>query len=141
MRDINSALLQAYYEVIDDLDIPVFEGEEPDDVKHKIYAVLSDVINIESSTDNSSDTTSTIQISVHSWEYKYNNSKTLNSAVDDIIQAIKPTSTSVLDLSQFNLQMMNLTIQTDRTERFGEIGGKIFISRILVFKQNIFVIS
>lgn len=141
MRDINSALLQAYYEVIDDLDIPVFEGEEPDDVKHKIYAVLSDVINIESSTDNSSDTTSTIQISVHSWEYKYNNSKTLNSAVDDIIQAIKPTSTSVLDLSPFNLQMMNLTIQTDRTERFGEIGGKIFISRILVFKQNIFVIS
>jgi hypothetical protein len=141
MRDINSALLQAYYEVIDDLDIPVFEGEEPDDVKHKIYVVLSDVINIESSTDNSSDTTSTIQISVHSWEYKYNNSKTLNSTVDDIIQAIKPTSTSVLDLSEFNLQMMNLSIQTDRTERFGEIGGKIFISRILVFKQNIFVIS
>jgi hypothetical protein len=140
MRDINSALLQAYYEVIDDLDIPVFEGEEPDDVKHKIYAVLSDVINIESSTDNSSDTTSTIQISVHSWEYKYNNSKTLNSTVDDIIQAIKPTSTSVLDLSEFNLQMMNLSIQTDRTERFGELGGKIFISRILIFKQNIFVI-
>ena len=141
MRDINSALLQAYYEVIDDLDIPVFEGEEPDDVKHKIYAVLSDVINIESSTDNSSDTTSTIQISVHSWEYKYNNSKNLNTAVDSILQAIKPTSTSVLDLSPFNLQMMNLSIQTDRTERFGEIGGKIFISRILVFKQNIFVIS
>jgi len=141
MRDINSALLQAYYEVIDDLDIPVFEGEEPDDVKHKIYAVLSDVINIESSTSNSSDNTSTIQISVHSWEYKYNNSKTLNSAVDDIIQAIKPTSTSVLDLSAFGLQMMNLSIQTDRTERFGELGGKIFISRILILKQNIFVIS
>lgn len=141
MRDINSSLLQAYYEVIDGLDIPVYEGEEPDDVKHKIYAVLSDVINIESSTSNSSDNTSTIQISVHSWEYKYNNSKLLNSAVDDIIQAIKPTSTSVLDLSAFNLQMMNLSIQTDRTERFGELGGKIFISRILIFKQNIFVIS
>lgn len=141
MRDINSALLQAYYEVIDGLDIPVYEGEEPDDVKHKIYCVLSDVINIESSTDNSSDTTSTIQISVHSWEYKYNNSKNLNTAVDSILQAIKPTSNAVLDLSDYNLQMMNLLIQTDRTERFGEIGGKIFISRILVFKQNIFVIS
>jgi hypothetical protein len=140
MRDINSALLKAYYEVIDDLDIPVCEGEEPYAVKHKLYAVLSDVINIESSTSNSSDNTSTIQISVHSWEYKYNNSKTLNSAVDDIIQAIKPTSTSVLDLSAFGLQMMNLSIQTDRTERFGELGGKIFISRILIFKQNIFVI-
>jgi hypothetical protein len=37
--------------------------------------------------------------------------------------------------------MMNLMVQTDRTERFGELGGKIFISRILIFKQDIFVIS
>lgn len=141
MRDVNSALLQAYYQVIDGLDIPVFEGEEPDDVKHKIYAVLSDAISIEQSTDNSSDVKTTLQVSVHSWEYKYNNSKNLNTAVGSILEAIKPTSTSVLDLSSFDLQMMNLSLITDRTERFGEIGGKIFISRILVFKQDIFVIS
>jgi hypothetical protein len=141
MRDVNSALLQAYYQVIDGLDIPVFEGEEPDDVKHKIYAVLSDAISIEQSTDNSSDVKTTLQVSVHSWEYKYNNSKNLNLAVDSILQAIKPTSTSVLDLGLAGLQMMNLSVITDRTERFGEIGGKIFISRILVFKQDIFVIS
>jgi hypothetical protein len=141
MRDVNSALLQAYYQVIDGLDIPVFEGEEPDDVKHKIYAVLSDAISIEQSTDNSSDVKTTLQVSVHSWEYKYNNSKNLNLAVDSILQAIKPTSSSILDLGLAGLQMMNLSVITDRTERFGEIGGKIFISRILVFKQDIFVIS
>jgi hypothetical protein len=141
MRDVNSALLQAYYEVIDGLDIPVYEGEEPDDVKDKIYCVLSDAISIEQSTDNSTDIQTTIQVSVHSWEYKYNNSKNLNTAVGSILEAIKPTSTSVLDLSSFDLQMMNLSLQTDRTERFGEIGGKIFISRILIFKQDIFVIS
>ena len=141
MRDVNSALLQAYYQVIDGLDIPVYEGEEPDDIKHKIYAVLSDAISIEQSTDNSSDVKTTLQVSVHSWEYKYNNSKNLNTAVGSILEAIKPTSTSVLDLSSFDLQMMNLSLITDRTERFGEIGGKIFISRILVLKQDIFVIS
>jgi len=141
MRDVNSALLQAYYQVIDGLNIPVYEGEEPDDVKHKIYAVLSDAISIEQSTDNSSDVQTTLQVSIHSWEYKYNNSKNLNLAVDSILQAIKPTSTSVLDLSLAGLQMMNLMVQTDRTERFGELGGKIFISRILIFKQDIFVIS
>jgi hypothetical protein len=141
MRDVNSALLQAYYQVIDGLSIPVYEGEEPDDVKDKIYAVLSDAISIEQSTDNSSDVKTTIQVSVHSWEYKYNNSKNLNLAVDSILQAIKPTSTSVLDLGLAGLQMMNLSVITDRTERFGELGGKIFISRILVFKQDIFVIS
>jgi hypothetical protein len=141
MRDVNSAILEAYYEVINGLDIPVYEGEEPDDVKDKIYCVISDATSTETSTDTSSDVNLTIQLSIHSWEYKYNNSKTLNNVVGSIIEAIKPTSTSVLDLSPFNLQMLNLSLQTDRTDRLGEIGGKVFISRILIFKQDIFVIS
>lgn len=141
MKDINTPLLEAYYNAIDALDLPIYEGEEPDDIKDKIYCVMSDAISVEKSTDNSSDVQTTIQISIHSWEYKYNNSKNLNAAVDSILQAIKPNSTSVLDLSADGLQMMNLSVQTDRTERYGEIGGKIFISRILIFKQDIFVIS
>lgn len=140
MRDINSAILQAYYEIVNGLDIPVYEGEEPDDVKHKIYCVINDATSTETSTFNSSDVNLTIQLSVHSWEYKYNNSKTLNTACGQIIEAIKPTSTSNLDLSSFGLQMTNLSLQTDRTERFGNLGGKVFISRILIFKQDIFVI-
>lgn len=140
MRDINSAILQAYYEVIDNAGIIIYEGEEPDDVKDKIYAVLSDATSVEKSTDNSSDTQTTLQITVNSWEYKYNNSKNLNAAVNTILQSIKPTTNSVLDLSSYGLQMLNLTIQTDRTERFGELAGKVYISRILVFKQDIFII-
>ena len=139
MRDVNSALLQAYYEVINGLSIPIYEGEEPDDVKDKIYSVISDVTNVENSTDNSSDTTSTIQITVNSWEYKYNNSKNLNTVSNQILSAIKPDSKSVLDLSLYGIQMLNLNVQTDRTERYGEVGGKIFISRILVFKQFLFI--
>jgi hypothetical protein len=141
MRDVNSAILQAYYEIVDGLDIPVYEGEEPDDFKHKIYCVINDATSTDTSTFNSSDVNLTIQLSVHSWEYKYNNSKILNTACGQIIEAIKPTSTSNLDLSSFGLQMSNLSLQTDRTERFGNLGGKVFISRILIFKQDIFVIS
>ena len=141
MRDVNSAILQAYYEIVNGLDIPVYEGEEPDDVKHKIYCVINDATSTDTSTFNSSDLNLTIQLSVHSWEYKYNNSKTLNTACGQIIEAIKPTSTTNLDLSSFGLQMTNLSLQTDRTERFGNLGGKVFISRILIFKQDIFVIS
>jgi len=140
MKDVNSAILQAYYEIVNGLDIPVYEGEEPDDVKHKIYCVINDATSTETSTFNSSDVQLTVQLSVHSWEYKYNNSKTLNTACGQIIEAIKPTSTSNLDLSSFGLQMCNLRLQTDRTERFGNLGGKVFISRILIFQQDIFVI-
>lgn len=141
MKDVYNALFQAYYEAINALDIPVYEGEEPDDVKHKIYAVISIPSSVDTSTSNSSDVQTTIQISVHSWEYKYNNSKSLNQTVGQILEAIKPDSNAVLDLSAFDLQMMNLKIDTDRIENYGNLGGKVFISRILIFKQDIFVIS
>ena len=141
MKDTFSALFQAYYEAINGLSIPVYEGEEPDDLKDKIYAVIQIPSATETSTSNSSDQSATIQLTVNSWEYKYNNSKNLNLAVGQILEAIKPTSNSVLDLSDYGLQMMNLNIDTDRIENYGEIGGKVFISRILIFKQDIFIIN
>lgn len=139
MIDVNSSILQAYYEIIDGLDIPCYEGEEPDNVLDKIYVVISDAISKETSTDSTSDVQLTIQISIHSWEYKYNNSKQLNIIAGQIISAIKPTSTSVLDLSAYDLQMLNLSIQTDRTDRLGEISGRVYITRNLIFKQDIFM--
>lgn len=140
MRDVNNAVLEAYYSVISALPLPVYEGEEPDNVTDPIYVVLNDVVGTETSTKSSSDLEVTIQISVHSWAMKYNNSKSLNQAVDDILQAIKPDSNSVLDLSGFGLQMLNLILQTDRTERFGELAGKVYITRNLIFKQDIFIL-
>lgn len=140
MRDINSAIYQAYYEVINTLNIPIYEGEEPDNVKDKIYCVISDAISTEKSTDNSSDVNLTIQITIHSWEYKYNNTKNCNLVAGQILEAIKPNSNSVLDLSLYGLQMLNLSVQTDRTDRYGELSGRVYISRILIFKQDIFII-
>lgn len=141
MKDINSSILQAYYELINDLNIPCYEGEEPDNVADKLYVVLSDINSSEVSTKNSSDIDCTIQISLHSWEYKYNNSKAINMATGQILEALKPSSGDVLDLSSYGLQMLNLMVQTDRTERLGELSGRIYISRILILKQKIFITS
>lgn len=141
MRDINNTLFKAVYDVISALDIPTYEGEEPDDVKHQLYCVISDPISQDASTDNSMDLDATIQIAFHSWDYKYNSSYNVNGTVNTVLQALMPTSTSVLDLSADNMQMMNLSIQQDRIERYGEMGGKNYVSRIIILKANIFVIS
>ena len=141
MRDINTALLTAYYSALQGVGVPIYEGEEPDDVKDPIYIVMSDAVGFEQSTKNSSDCQYTLQLSIHSWKYKYNNSADLNDVASAVFDAIKPNSNSVLDLSGEGLQMMNLQLQTDRTERIGEMGGRVYISRILIFKQDIFVIS
>lgn len=141
MRDINTALLKAYYSALADVGVPVYEGEEPDDVRDPIYIVMSDAVGLEQSTKNSTDVQYTLQLSIHSWKNKYNNSADLNDVASAVFEAIKPDSNSVLDLSAEGLQLMNLQVQTDRTERLGEMGGRVYISRILIFKQDIFVIN
>lgn len=141
MKDTNNPLFKAYFNAISALDIPCYEGEEPDDVKHNIYVVISDPVGSDTSTSNSFDQQKTIQVAVHSWSYKYASSSGLNNTVDSILQAILPTPNSVLDLSADNLQMMNLTLDADRTERYGELASKNYISRFLIFKQDIFVLS
>ena len=40
MKDVNSSLLKAYYEVINGLNIPVYEGQEPDNIKDKAILAI-----------------------------------------------------------------------------------------------------
>jgi len=138
--DINAPILKAYYNAIDALGIPVYEGEEPDDVLDKIYVVISDVSSNDVSTKSSFDFNCNIQLSIHSWEYKYVNSSTLNTTVGQILQAIKPDVNSVFDLSADGMQMTDLKLAQDITQRLGILGERKFITRILIFTQNIFII-
>ena len=140
MIDINTPILKAYYNAINALGIPVYEGEEPDDVLDKIYVVISDVSSNDVSTKSSFDFNCNIQLSVHSWEYKYVNSSTLNTTVGQILQTIKPDVNSVFDLTADGLQMTDLKLAQDITQRLGILGERKFITRILIFTQNIFII-
>lgn len=140
MKDINSSLLQAYYEVINNLNIPCYEGEEPDNVKDKLYVVIGNIISNETSTKNSSDIQATLQVTVNSWDVKYNNTKILNQTINSILEAIKPNSKSVLDLSNYGLQMLNLSVQSDSQQDYGRLVDRMYASRILIFKQDIFIL-
>lgn len=139
MRDINNSLIKAYYQAIQPLGYPVFEGEEPDDTLDKIYIVISDVTSNDTSTKNSSDVNASIQITINSWENKYNNSKSLNTVAGLILTVIKPTPNAVLDLSASNLQMMNLNVQNDVVQNYGKLAGRVYISRNIIFSQDIFI--
>jgi hypothetical protein len=140
MIDINTPILKAYYNAINGLGIPVYEGEEPDDVLDKIYVVVSDVSSNDVSTKSSFDFNCNIQLSINSWEYKYVNSSTLNTTVGQILNAIKPDVNSVFDLTADGLQMTDLKLSQDITQRLGILGERKFITRILIFTQNIFIL-
>lgn len=139
MKDINNTLIKAYYDALSPLGYPVYEGEEPDDVLDKMYIVISDVTSNDTSTKNSTDINAQIQITINSWELKYNNSKSLNIAAGDVLTAIKPTPNAVLDLSAGGMQMMNLNVQNDNLQNYGKLAGRVYISRNIIFQQDIFI--
>lgn len=139
MKDINNTLIKAYYDALSPLGYPVYEGEEPDDVLDKMYIVISDVTSNDTSTKNSTDVNAQIQITINSWELKYNNSKSLNIAAGDVLTAIKPTPNAVLDLSAGGMQMMNLNVQNDNLQNYGKLAGRVYISRNIIFQQDIFI--
>ncbi len=139
MIDINTPLQRAFYTAISGTTIPVYEGEEPDDLKTPVYAVISDIQSQDAGDINNRARTAQITISVHSWKLKYNNSSDLNVAVGEILEALLPTTNSVLDLSGNSLQMVTLALQSDITQRLGNIGGREYISRILIFNSKIVI--
>lgn len=139
MKDINNTLIKAYYDALSPLGYPVYEGEEPDDTLDKMYIVISDVTSNDTSTKNSTDVNAQIQITINSWELKYNNSKSLNIAAGAVLTAIKPTPNAVLDLSAGGMQMMNLNVQNDNLQNYGKLAGRVYISRNIIFQQDIFI--
>lgn len=137
MKDINNPLIKAYYDAIVPLGYPTYEGEEPDNELAKIYVVISDVSSNDTSTKSSSDVSANIQVTINSWELKYNNSKALNTAAGLILEAIKPDSNAVLTIP--GMQMLNLRHTDGPGVNYGKLAGRVYISRQIIFTQDIFI--
>lgn len=147
MRDINTPLLKAYYEALagnivmpgSGTVVSVYEGEEPNNLQDKAYIVLGDVLSSDDSTKSSTDTATSIQIGIYTWENTYNTSLTVNDIAGQIFAIIKPSPNAVLTVA--NIQMVKLTLTTDRLERVGTLAGRKYINRILIFQQELFIFT
>lgn len=135
MRDIANPLIKAYYDAILPLGYPVYEGEEPDDELAKIYIVISDVSASDVSTKSSNDHNAQIQVTVNSWEVKYNNVKAMNTAAGLVIQTIKPYPHSTLQAT--GIGIVTTSLQNDNITTYGKLAGRVYISRNLIFSHLI----
>lgn len=134
MKDINNPLIKAYYDAISPL-YPCYEGEEPDDTEEKLYVVISDVSSSDVSTKQSNDHNASIQVTINSWDAKYNNSKAMNTAAGVIIETIHPGPVSTLQIP--GVTVISTTLSNDRTVPYGKLAGRVYISRNLIFSHLI----
>lgn len=146
MRDINTPLQKTYYDALNGnvvnnavQVVKVYEDQEPDGEDAEQYIVITGRNSNDTSTKSSSDVSAEIQITVNTRRRKYNNRKELNYICDQILQIIKPTPNAVLDMESFNIQMMNLSLQSDTELDYGTLAEQAFVSRNLIFQQDLFI--
>ena len=135
MKDINTPLITAYYDVINPLGYPVFVGEEPDNVQHASYIVISTITASEASNHSFVMANANIQVGIYTWQNQANTVYTINQVADDVLQALHnlPRNT----LSADGMQIVTTTLTTDRTEPIGTLAGRKYINRILIFSHLI----
>lgn len=138
MTDVNTPLIKAYFDAISALGYPVWEGEEPNDTLDKVYIVISDVVNNETSAKNASQTNSSIQVAINTWELGYNTSETVNTVAGLIFQAVHPVPQSTL-LADSGIKIITTTVPTDITDRPVILAGRKYIRRTLIFSHYIYI--
>lgn len=144
MKDINYILRKKYYEVIsaiqyDNKSLPVFYGYAPDNYTADVYVVIGSLSSSSIDTKTTTDEDFTIQLSIYSYAEKNNAGTKLDNVAGDILEAIKPTPTSVLNLSSNNLQMVNLKKVSDTLQTISLGNNGVYINRFINFRSQILV--
>lgn len=146
MRDVNSPLQKVYYDALNGnldtmpgLPVPVYEDYQPDSEDSEMFVVLTGRRSFDTSTKNSLDVSAQIQVTVNSRKLKYNNRQDLNFVCNQILEILKPSPDAVLDMSAFNMQMLNLMKVEDNERDYGTIDDQAFVSRNIIFEQDIFI--
>lgn len=146
MIDINNALHKAYYDLLKDAlpipastgFVPVYEGEEPDNVQDPIYVVIGSVSNSDNSTQRCVGTITTIQIGVYGWALKYggNARKYTNLVAGSILQLVSPNPPNSLVVP--GIGVIGTKVQSDVEQNLSPLAGRKFCNRILIFSHYIY---
>lgn len=138
MKDVNNILFKAYYDAIKTLGYPTFEGEEPDNLTDKAYIVLNDINSTETSTKTSSQTQSDLQVTINTWDNQYVSSLSANNIADLIFDIVKPLPQSTFTAGS-GISIITTKVTSDRTVRYGSLGDRKYLSRIIIFSHYIYI--
>ncbi len=140
MKSVNYPLRKAYMARLDGIpvgaiNVPLYYQQAPDDEQGQAYMTLNEVSNVDDSTTNSSHTSTSMQVQIHTWSENGNAGKLADDIAGAVYEIIYPTSQAVLDLSADNLQMVSTKMDGDRTGNSVWIGNREFITRIITFNH------
>jgi len=143
MKDVNYPLRKAYVAaldgnvVVDTVNVPVYYMAAPEDEEDKNYITLNQVANVDAGTKSSSDTNTSMQVQIHTWDDNGNAGRMADMIAGVVFSIIYPNTQYVLDMSADNLHMISTVVDGDNTNEMSSQGNRVFVTRIITFRHNI----
>jgi hypothetical protein len=143
MKDVNYPIRKAYNTALagvsyNSVAVETFYQFLPDGIHPDLYIVIDSISNNNAGTINSQETRTSVTVTVHSFGEKYSNGQAVDDVAGQVLAAINPSPSGVLDLSDDDLQMAGTTLQADNTQTFSSQGNRIYIDRVLIFEHHIY---
>jgi hypothetical protein len=138
MKNVNDILQQEIYDLIlaAITPVPVYYPYLPAYRTDNVYVTINAIANVDASTQSTSDTDTTIQISIYSRDSQANSGSSLGTIAAAIYGAIYPDRQTKLSLTGFqncSIQLVNdITTDALMTNNF------VYLNRFITFRFNIF---
>lgn len=137
MIDINYSLRIAYNAALTGIaGVPAYYQSLPNDRSDKTYIVFRSINNTDVSTTNSSDTSTTITVEIHTWNDIVNEGLNCDQIAREVFNRIYPDRQTNLSID--GAQIVNTQVANDVTNDFTQAGGRGYISRFITFRHFIF---
>lgn len=146
MKDVSYPLRKAYVAALagityEDTPVGVYYPEIPDNMDPEVAIVLSSINSNDRSTKGSADTSTSIQVTIRTFNEKYNNGRAADTVGGEVLARIYPNKQFDLDLSADGLQVTNTELQQDFLQDYGVQNDRKYIDRIMVFRHDIYHIQ
>lgn len=143
MKSVNYSLRKAYNTALsgityNSVDVPVYYKKLPDYLTPDNYIIFDGVSNNDISTLHTSDTSTSIRVSIYTRNEKSNSGKACDDIAGIVLQRIYPNNQFVLDLSADGFQIISTKLGADNQNDWTTLSQLEYIDRFLVFTHNIY---
>lgn len=143
MRDSSYPLRKAYITALGSLtynsaDVPVYYQEAPDTETAENYVVINSVNHNDGSGKHLSETESSVTLTIHTFDSKYNSGKAADDIASLILTAIYPNRQTNLDLSADSMQCIKTVLASDNIQDYAVEADRKYVDRTLIFRHTIF---
>lgn len=144
MKDVNWPIRKIYNTRLTGITynsttVRAFYQSAPDDITDSYYIVFGSVDNNDVSSKSNADTNTSMQVTIHTFESKYNSGRAADDIAGSIFTALYPDPQATQpDMSADGLQIVTTRLTGDRTLPYNIQGSREYIDRVLTFTHRIF---